>query len=120
MYGNNVQCMYMTFSLPSCVLNWRIASMNGRPSMSPVVPPISVITISASVASPLRNILDLISFVICGMTRSEERRVGKECRSRWWEDHYRENVGACIQKWRKDDDTVHDGYMNEDDGQHTV
>src|SRR5437016_14626801 len=20
--------------------------------------------------------------------RSEERRVGKECRSRWWEDHY--------------------------------
>src|SRR5947209_16307410 len=26
---------------------------------------------------------------ICGATffRSEERRVGKECRSRWWQDH---------------------------------
>src|SRR5437870_8162926 len=22
--------------------------------------------------------------------RSEERRVGKECRSRWWTDHYKE------------------------------
>src|SRR5438132_9527341 len=22
-------------------------------------------------------------------TRSEERRVGKECRSRWWPDHYK-------------------------------
>src|SRR5690242_21906320 len=24
-------------------------------------------------------------------TRSEERRVGKECRSRWWPDHYEQN-----------------------------
>src|SRR5690625_7423648 len=23
------------------------------------------------------------------LTRSEERRVGKECRSRWWRDYYR-------------------------------
>src|SRR5438128_10240840 len=23
--------------------------------------------------------------------RSEERRVGKECRSRWWPDHYKKN-----------------------------
>src|SRR5437762_12323237 len=23
--------------------------------------------------------------------RSEERRVGKECRSRWWRDQYKEN-----------------------------
>src|SRR5437016_12917946 len=24
-----------------------------------------------------------------GSPRSEERRVGKECRSRWWPDHYK-------------------------------
>src|SRR5699024_11457566 len=24
--------------------------------------------------------------------RSEERRVGKECRSRWWQDHYKKKV----------------------------
>src|SRR5699024_12425137 len=23
--------------------------------------------------------------------RSEERRVGKECKYRWWQDHYKEN-----------------------------
>src|SRR5438445_9100297 len=24
---------------------------------------------------------------LCALRRSEERRVGKECRSRWWPDH---------------------------------
>src|SRR5258705_11406783 len=24
-------------------------------------------------------------------SRAEERRVGKECRSRWWPDHYKKN-----------------------------
>src|SRR5438034_9250924 len=29
-------------------------------------------------------------------SRSEERRVGKECRSRWWAEHYRkENEDIC-------------------------
>src|SRR5206468_7334668 len=28
--------------------------------------------------------------------RSEERRVGKECRSRWWADHYRQCVERCV------------------------
>src|SRR5215468_626856 len=35
--------MFTTFSGPTSRMNWRIASRNGRPSMSPVVPPISVI-----------------------------------------------------------------------------
>src|SRR5262245_64000124 len=26
------------------------------------------------------------------LCRSEERRVGKECRSRWWAYHYKKNV----------------------------
>src|SRR5579862_1352928 len=26
-------------------------------------------------------------WVVSGLLRSEERRVGKECRSRWWRDH---------------------------------
>ena len=29
------------------------------------------------------NVMDLAVGVIIGLTRSEERRVGKECRSRW-------------------------------------
>src|SRR5437762_13352623 len=38
-------------------------------------------------------------FVLLGMTwcagdslRSEERRVGKECRSRWWAEHLRKTI----------------------------
>src|SRR5699024_12178088 len=30
------------------------------------------------------------SFIHSSLSRSEERRVGKECRSRWWPDHYKE------------------------------
>src|SRR5438270_13999363 len=38
----------------------------------------------------------IIAFVICAAytstegDRSEERRVGKECRARWWADHEKE------------------------------
>src|SRR5947209_20161632 len=28
------------------------------------------------------------------LSRSEERRVGKECRSRWWPDHYKKKRQA--------------------------
>ena len=51
------------FSNPTCL----IASTIDSPSMSPTVPPISVITISVSVFSN-PYILSLISFVICGIT----------------------------------------------------
>ena len=44
------------------------ASMNGWLSMSPIVPPISVITISASVFFATEYTKFLISFVMCGMT----------------------------------------------------
>ena len=31
-----------------------------------------------------KSVKDLVSFLeLCGVLRSEERRVGKECRSRW-------------------------------------
>src|SRR5688572_33203457 len=30
-------------------------------------------------------------------SRSEERRVGKECRSRWWPDHYRKKSNMRLQ-----------------------
>mgnify|MGYP002525455524 CR=1 FL=1 len=36
-----------------------------------------------TVVKALRNILPNESIVYFGDTRSEERRVGKECRSRW-------------------------------------
>src|SRR5438552_6062159 len=32
---------------------------------------------------------DLANWMIPGKMRSEERRVGKECRSRWWRSHKR-------------------------------
>src|SRR5437879_10348231 len=28
---------------------------------------------------------------LAGILRSEERRVGKECRARWWQYHYKKN-----------------------------
>ena len=67
MYGNNVTCIYTTssgfFSNPT----WRIASIIDNPSISPTVPPTSVITMSVSVFSKL-YILSFISFVTCGIT----------------------------------------------------
>ena len=49
-------------------LEGEFASMNGWDSMSPTVPPISVITTSASVDSPARRIFSLIMLVMCGIT----------------------------------------------------
>ncbi len=57
-----------TFSRPTSLRNWRIASRNGRLSMSPTVPPTSTITTSGSVARASRRIRSLISLVIWGMT----------------------------------------------------
>ena len=31
--------------------------------------------------------MNIIDRLINGVGRSEERRVGKECRSRWWTEH---------------------------------
>ena len=66
-YGNKVTCIYITssgfFSNPTCL----IASIIDNPSISPTVPPTSVITISVSVFSKL-YIFSFISFVICGIT----------------------------------------------------
>src|SRR5438552_17297168 len=41
----------------------------------------------------------MISMVSCAWagparSRSEERRVGKECRSRWWPDHQKKTPGT--------------------------
>ena len=68
MYGNNVQWIKHTLSRPKSLRIWRIASKNGKDSISPVVPPISVITTSASLDSPASNTRDLISFVTWGIT----------------------------------------------------
>ena len=54
--------------------NWRIASRNGRDSMSPTVPPISEMTTSVSLASAIERIRLLISFVMCGITWTVEPR----------------------------------------------
>ncbi len=49
-----------------------MASRNGSDSMSPTVPPISVITTSCSGAK--RRMADLISSVMCGITCTVEPR----------------------------------------------
>ena len=67
MYGSSVTCIKHTssgfFSNPTCL----IASIIDKPSISPTVPPTSVITMSTSVSSKL-YIFSFISFVTCGIT----------------------------------------------------
>ena len=58
MYGTKVTCINVTFSFPYSFLISLAASKNGRISMSPTVPPISVIWIS------LAPDTDLIRFFI--------------------------------------------------------
>ena len=55
----------MTFLRPMSLRNWRMASRNGRLSMSPTVPPISVITTSTSgiAGHPGDALLDLVGDV---------------------------------------------------------
>ena len=74
MYGTRVQWMYITLSRPTWFRNWRIASRNGRLSMSPTVPPISVITTSTSDDWATRWMRRLISSVTCGITCTVEPR----------------------------------------------
>ena len=68
MYGTSVRWMNMHRRRPTSTGNWRIASRNGSDSMSPTVPPISVITTSTSLASAISVIRCLISSVMCGTT----------------------------------------------------
>jgi hypothetical protein len=58
----------MQRSRPKSEWNWRRASRNGSDSMSPTVPPISVITMSTSVDSATSLMRFLISSVMCGIT----------------------------------------------------
>ena len=55
--------MYITFSSPTWNLNWRMASRNGRLSMSPTVPPTSTTMISAPCVRATRVISSRISLV---------------------------------------------------------
>ena len=63
--GTSVTWMYSTFSRPTSLRNWRMASRNGRHSMSPTVPPTSVMSTSTSVCSarPVHAALDLVGDV---------------------------------------------------------
>ena len=62
--GTSVRCRNMQRARPSSTWNWRSASRNGSDSMSPTVPPISVITMSTSSASATRRMRFLISSVM--------------------------------------------------------
>ena len=60
--------MYITLSEPTSAFIWRNASRNGNDSMSPTVPPTSVMMTSESVIFAARMIFSLISLVMCGIT----------------------------------------------------
>ncbi len=66
--GSSVTWTYRTLARPWSLRIWRMASRNGRLSMSPTVPPTSTITTSGSPARATRVIRSLISLVMCGMT----------------------------------------------------
>ena len=57
--GTNVKWINNVFDLPCSLENCLIASTNGKPSISPTVPPISQITKSSFVMSPFINSLIL-------------------------------------------------------------
>ena len=63
--GTSVRCTNMQRSRPRSEWNWRSASRNGSDSMSPTVPPISVITMSTSADSATQPdaVLDLVGDV---------------------------------------------------------
>lgn len=60
-------CTTKTLSRPTSCRTWRTVSRNGSDSMSPTVPPTSVITTSTSSVA-MRRMRCLISLVMCGMT----------------------------------------------------
>ena len=66
--GTSVRWTNMQRSRPRSEWNWRSASRNGSDSMSPTVPPISVITTSTSADSATSRMRFLISSVMCGIT----------------------------------------------------
>ena len=82
MYGARVTWMEAELAGPTSLRNCRTASRNGRISMSPTVPPTSVMTTSASVRSPSRRMRLLISLVMCGITCTVSPR--KSPRRSFW------------------------------------
>ena len=70
--GTSDTCRKKQFSRPTSWRTWRAASRNGSDSMSPTVPPTSVITTSGRLpsasGSAMAMIRRLISSVMCGMT----------------------------------------------------
>ena len=64
--GTSVTWTLIAFPRPTSLRNWRIASRNGRDSMSPTVPPIS--TMTTSLSAETRRMQSLISSVTWGIT----------------------------------------------------
>ena len=73
-YGTSVTWMNRLSSGSSSRDIWRTASMKGCDSMSPIVPPISVMTTSAPVLRAALRTNSLISLVTWGMTCTVDPR----------------------------------------------
>ena len=63
MNGTSVRWMKSVLSRPTSWRSWRIASRNGRLSMSPTVPPISTSAMSTSLRDRADAVLDLVGDV---------------------------------------------------------
>src|SRR6266436_8434381 len=61
---------------------------------SDLIHPITIISTLPSAALGA-----LIALIV--LKRSEERRVGKECRSRWWPYHEKKKMDRCSQSTRR-------------------
>ena len=68
MNGISETCTNAQRSRPTSLRSCRTASRNGSDSMSPTVPPISTIWMSACSVSASARIRSLISSVMCGIT----------------------------------------------------
>src|SRR5438046_8898838 len=55
------------------------------------MPSLRASTRAASGQPSAKNTFQKIASVYGKRARSEERRVGKECRSRWWRSHHKKN-----------------------------
>src|SRR5438552_18761112 len=74
-----------------CRLDTPIIFIEARINLSRFVVTGCAAKTSATVTFPSLNLISLFAFCfnIWLNGRSEERRVGKECRSRWWSYHYK-------------------------------
>src|SRR5207244_12503862 len=78
-----------------CRLDTPIIFIEARINLSRFVVTGCAAKTSATVTFPSLNLISLFAFCF-NIWRSEERRVGKECRYWWWSEDYISNMNGII------------------------